>query len=176
MRKVNLRNVDPAIDDPDASTWCMFVLNLQVKFASKRQFSTSHSEPSLAPRCCCQFQTPGAAPSPQTKKTRRPRATSHPTAPLRHWHGPRPPYRPFQRIPQTAREPHRTRTRFLCSWIFHSFGSECSCSRLGKQQLPFSPPTPHGSLRSPYVPPKQPIQPFPSQPPSYYSLRRRTHW
>ena len=24
MRKVNLRNVDPAIDDPDASTWCMF--------------------------------------------------------------------------------------------------------------------------------------------------------
>jgi hypothetical protein len=22
MRKVNLRNVDPAIDDPDASTWC----------------------------------------------------------------------------------------------------------------------------------------------------------
>jgi hypothetical protein len=23
MRKVNLRNVDPAIDDPDASTWCM---------------------------------------------------------------------------------------------------------------------------------------------------------
>lgn len=25
MRKVNLRNVDPAIDDPDASTWCMFM-------------------------------------------------------------------------------------------------------------------------------------------------------
>ena len=24
MRKVNLRNVDPAIDDPDASTWCEF--------------------------------------------------------------------------------------------------------------------------------------------------------
>jgi len=24
MRKVNLRNVDPAIDDPDASTWCMY--------------------------------------------------------------------------------------------------------------------------------------------------------
>jgi hypothetical protein len=26
MRKVNLRNVDPAIDDPDASTWCMFLV------------------------------------------------------------------------------------------------------------------------------------------------------
>lgn len=25
MRKVNLRNVDPAIDDPDASTWCMSI-------------------------------------------------------------------------------------------------------------------------------------------------------
>lgn len=24
MRKVNLRNVDPAIDDPDASTWCEY--------------------------------------------------------------------------------------------------------------------------------------------------------
>ena len=24
MRKVNLRNVDPAIDDPDASTWCKY--------------------------------------------------------------------------------------------------------------------------------------------------------
>jgi hypothetical protein len=26
MRKVNLRNVDPAIDDPDASTWCESVV------------------------------------------------------------------------------------------------------------------------------------------------------
>lgn len=26
MRKVNLRNVDPAIDDPDASTWCEYFL------------------------------------------------------------------------------------------------------------------------------------------------------
>ena len=25
MRKVNLRNVDPAIDDPDASTWCEYM-------------------------------------------------------------------------------------------------------------------------------------------------------
>ena len=25
MRKVNLRNVDPAIDDPDASTWCKHI-------------------------------------------------------------------------------------------------------------------------------------------------------
>lgn len=37
MRKVNLRNVDPAIDDPDASTWCTFPLLL---------FSLSRS-----PRC-----------------------------------------------------------------------------------------------------------------------------
>ena len=28
MRKVNLRNVDPAIDDPDASTWCRLPLYL----------------------------------------------------------------------------------------------------------------------------------------------------
>jgi hypothetical protein len=27
MRKVNLRNVDPAIDDPDASTWSHPTLN-----------------------------------------------------------------------------------------------------------------------------------------------------
>ena len=27
MRKVNLRNVDPAIDDPDASTWCTLKFN-----------------------------------------------------------------------------------------------------------------------------------------------------
>jgi hypothetical protein len=27
MRKVNLRNVDPAIDDPDASTWCSLFLS-----------------------------------------------------------------------------------------------------------------------------------------------------
>lgn len=28
MRKVNLRNVDPAIDDPDASTWCTYISRL----------------------------------------------------------------------------------------------------------------------------------------------------
>jgi hypothetical protein len=27
MRKVNLRNVDPAIDDPDASTWCKYPIS-----------------------------------------------------------------------------------------------------------------------------------------------------
>lgn len=30
MRKVNLRNVDPAIDDPDASTWCMYPHSLKL--------------------------------------------------------------------------------------------------------------------------------------------------
>ena len=29
MRKVNLRNVDPAIDDPDASTWCKLPFHLK---------------------------------------------------------------------------------------------------------------------------------------------------
>ena len=40
MRKVNFRNVDPAIDDPDASTWCKWngyhisALDLRSNFSS----------------------------------------------------------------------------------------------------------------------------------------------
>ena len=40
MRKVNLRNVDPAIDDPDASTWCTFPLLLFFLSFSSSMFLT----------------------------------------------------------------------------------------------------------------------------------------
>jgi hypothetical protein len=51
MRKVNLRNVDPAIDDPDASTWCQFSFQL-CRHRLTNRYSPSHSEPSLAPGGC----------------------------------------------------------------------------------------------------------------------------
>jgi hypothetical protein len=41
MRKVNLRNVDPAIDDPDASTWCMYYL-LPSPFSSNYRSRVLH--------------------------------------------------------------------------------------------------------------------------------------
>ena len=44
MRKVNLRNVDPAIDDPDASTWCKFLVPL---LSLTLNFSLSVAHPTL---------------------------------------------------------------------------------------------------------------------------------
>ena len=35
MRKVTLRNVDPAIDDPDASTWCKYACFSSLNLYSK---------------------------------------------------------------------------------------------------------------------------------------------
>lgn len=60
MRKVNLRNVDPAIDDPDASTWCewrpalylFYVLIIVPPYPSP-----SHPEPTLSRRSSSQLQT-----------------------------------------------------------------------------------------------------------------------
>lgn len=48
MRKVNLRNVDPAIDDPDASTWCksdFFSLTFSVSMLTSRVRDASYSPP-----------------------------------------------------------------------------------------------------------------------------------
>lgn len=39
MRKVNLRNVDPAIDDPDASTWCKCPFSLDRACDSDRSLT-----------------------------------------------------------------------------------------------------------------------------------------
>ncbi len=48
MRKVNLRNVDPAIDDPDASTWCMsFFFNFLIFDIWCSSFTFNAAHPTL---------------------------------------------------------------------------------------------------------------------------------
>ena len=64
MRKVNLRNVDPAIDDPDASTWCESDIYLYVRAPRLTiRASPPHPEPALAPGGRRQLQATRAAPS-----------------------------------------------------------------------------------------------------------------
>ena len=86
MRKVNLRNVDPAIDDPDASTWCMsFSFSRARLFRRPPSFFKQHTPPSTATRPPRSSQTSSAAsrrasPSHAKDQTRTSR-TSRPRDP-----------------------------------------------------------------------------------------------
>lgn len=57
MRKVNLRNVDPAIDDPDASTWCTSLFACFGSFTDL-DYSPPDAESQLAGRGRRKLQAP----------------------------------------------------------------------------------------------------------------------
>ena len=82
MRKVNLRNVDPAIDDPDASTWCTFCPQLtamEFKLTGLLS-STPHPQPPLTSRGCRQLQAASPSSPPKTPQAGQRSTTDSSTA------------------------------------------------------------------------------------------------
>jgi|SRR6267142_2263295 len=80
MRKVNLRNVDPAIDDPDASTWCKspFHLKCRPSLTTKRPAHPTlnrHSPPEVVANF--KRRVPPRLPKPR----KRPDADQNPAIP-----------------------------------------------------------------------------------------------
>ena len=70
MRKVNLRNVDPAIDDPDASTWCKFRfrgITAGNGYSNDFAFlSAPHAQPTLTPGGRRELQAPRTSAPPKS--------------------------------------------------------------------------------------------------------------
>ena len=93
MRKVNLRNVDPAIDDPDASTWCKFRFRgITARNGYSNDFlflSAPHAQPTLTSGGRRELQASCPA-APSEAAQEQPRGSPDTTAALCDWYGSRP--------------------------------------------------------------------------------------
>lgn len=173
MRKVNLRNVDPAIDDPDASTWCKYPIPF---FPTVTLTTTSPPNPQspLAARGRGKFQTPCPTASSKTKETRQPGASLNTSSPFRDRNGYCPSHSTLKRrpffTPQTLRRLGRSCPWFLSAWLFYTPQSgwpRCVGHKLSSVRTS---PT-NSPIRSSAHIPQHHLQSL-TYPSSYYSDRR----
>lgn len=136
MRKVNLRNVDPAIDDPDASTWCTSQslsscldlwrvpnIFLQIKY------SPPDPEPPFATRGRRQLQATRAASPAQAAEEARARAIADPAPTLRAHANTAQPHRALLQHARIARA-HRSIAWVLSARTLPASGAE----RVGRRR------------------------------------------